>query len=142
MLPQISMECGVVSDPELRFTPAGVAVAKVRVVAKDRKRDAQGQWSDGDPCFLTVTAWRHLAEHICESVVKGSTITVTGRLAQRDWEDKEGQKRTSYEVTADTVGLSLLFATYDRKERVDRPAPPASEGSGWGEPVQADEAPF
>lgn len=142
MLPQISMECGVVSDPELRFTPAGVAVAKVRVVAKDRKRDAQGQWSDGDPCFLTVTAWRGLAEHICESVVKGSTITVTGRLAQRDWEDKEGQKRTSYEVTADTVGLSLLFATYDRKERAERPAPAEGEAGGWGNANPTDEPPF
>lgn len=142
MLPSIVMEAGVVNEPELRFTPSGVAVAKVRVVAKDRKRDSNGNWSDGDPCFLTVTAWRQQAEYLCESAEKGSTLLIVGRLAMREWETDDGQKRTSYEVQAESIALSLRWNAA-RKVEVERAAAPAPRDS-WSESqtTQEGEPPF
>lgn len=108
MLPRITMEAGVYADPELRFTPSGKAVCKIRTITKDRKQE-NGQWVDGDPCFLDVTVWGKVAENAAESCTKGTTIVVSGRLSMRSWEDKEGNKRTSYEVNADEIGVSIRW---------------------------------
>ena len=102
----------LVDSPELRFTPSGVAVARFRIASTPRYRDSKtGEWKDGDSLFLTCQAWRQLAEHVAESLDKGLRAIVTGRLRQRSYETKEGEKRTVYELEADEVGPALSRAT-------------------------------
>ena len=127
MLPRIELEGGAIADPELRFTTNGTALAKLRLVSKDRKRGANGDWEDGDPCFLTVTVFGRVAEHVAETVTKGDTVMVTGRLQQREWETDDGQKRSTYEVIADTIGVGLRWNAWSKIESERRPQP-ASEG--------------
>ncbi|MDT0432779.1 single-stranded DNA-binding protein [Streptomyces salyersiae] len=102
----------LVDDPELKFTPAGHAVAKFRVASTPRTFDKQAnEWRDGDGLFLTVTAWRTLAQNVAESLTRGSRVIVRGALKQRSYEDREGVKRTVYEIEAEDIGPSLLRAT-------------------------------
>ena len=113
-------------DPELRFTPSGVAVAKFTVASTPRTYDKQTQaWKDGETLFLPVSVWRQQAEHVAESVVQGARVVIQGRLSQRSYEDREGQKRTVYELEADEVAVSLRSAT----AKVTK----ASGGSGQGQ---------
>ncbi|MFB7029642.1 MULTISPECIES: single-stranded DNA-binding protein [unclassified Streptomyces] len=108
----ITLAGNLVDDPEVRFTPAGHAVAKFRVASTPRTFDKQAQeWKDGDPLFLTVSAWRSLAENCGESLQRGMRVIVTGALKQRSYEDREGVKRTVYEVEAEDVAPSLKTAT-------------------------------
>lgn len=109
MLPPISGEFGIVADPEIKFSEKGSAWVKLRCVAKDRVRDANGTWSDGDPCFIDVIV-NQGAEHLYDSVVKGDSIVLIGTLKQRDYE-VDGQKRTSYQIRADAVGVSVRWGT-------------------------------
>lgn len=98
-------------DPELRFTPQGAALVKFTVASTPRVMDRQAQqWKDGDPLFLTCTAWRDLAEHIAESLTKGARVIVQGRLRLSRWETPEGEKRSAYGLEVDEVGPSLRFA--------------------------------
>jgi single-strand DNA-binding protein len=100
------------SDPELRFTPSGAAVAKFTVASTPRTYDKQtNEWKDGTTLYLPVSVWRQQAEHVAESVVKGCRVVVQGRLSQRSYEDREGVKRTVYELEADEVAVSLRNAT-------------------------------
>jgi single-strand DNA-binding protein len=102
----------LVDDPELRFTPAGQPVAKFRVASTPRYRDGKtGEWKDGEALFLTCVAWRQLAENAAESLTRGMRVIVTGRLQQRSYETKEGDKRSVYELQVDEVGPSLRSAT-------------------------------
>lgn len=102
----------VVADPELRFTPSGAAVANFRMASTPRHFDRQtNEWKDGDPLFLGVSAWRQLGENVAESIQRGTRVVVVGRLIQRQYEDREGNKRSSYEITADEVAPSLRNAT-------------------------------
>jgi single-strand DNA-binding protein len=94
-------------SPELRFTPQGRAVARVRVAVNSRFQNAEGAWVDGATSWHTVQAWGALAEHLAESVTKGDRILVHGRLEQRQYLSENGETRTSWEVTADEIGLSL-----------------------------------
>ena len=95
----------LVEDPELRFTPAGQPVAKFRVASTPRFLDKQtNEWKDGDSLFLTCTVWRQAAENVAESLTRGMRVIVTGRLKQRSYETKEGEKRTVYELEVDEVG--------------------------------------
>lgn len=110
MLPTIHGEFGVVADPELRFSDKGSAWIKVRGIAKDRVRDNTGNWSDGDPLFIDILLSGQSAEHLFESIVKGDTITVTGKLKQREYE-KDGEKRTAMEIRADSIGVSVRWGT-------------------------------
>ncbi|MET7713731.1 single-stranded DNA-binding protein [Streptomyces sp. NPDC005407] len=105
--------CGnATADPELRFTPAGAAVAKFTVASTPRTYNKQSQaWEDGSTLFLPVSVWRQQAEHVAESVVKGCRVVVQGRLSQRSYEDREGVKRTVFELEADEVAVSLRSAT-------------------------------
>lgn len=105
-LPQITLTGNAVGDAELRFTASGVAVAKVRVACSSRKKVGD-QWEDGDSTFLDVTAWKQMAENVAECVTKGTTITVTGELKQREYETTSGEKRTVYEVAARSVAIDL-----------------------------------
>ena len=100
------------ADPDLRFTPGGVAMAKFTVASTPRvfDRDANA-YKDGDPLFLTCTAWRDLAEHAAESLHKGTRVVVVGRLRLSRWETDEGEKRSAYGLDVDEVAPSLRFAT-------------------------------
>jgi single-strand DNA-binding protein len=109
---QITIAGNLVDDPELRFTPAGQPVARFRVASTPRFRDnSTGEWKDGDSLFLTCNVWRQAAENVAESLQRGMRVIVYGRLRQRSYETKEGEKRTVYEVEVDDVGPSLRNAS-------------------------------
>jgi len=100
------------NDPELRFTPNGAAVASFTVASTPRTFDRQSnEWKDGDTLFLRCTVWRQAAENVAESLHKGTRVVVQGRLKQRSFETREGEKRTVVELEADEVGVSLRSAT-------------------------------
>jgi len=141
-LPHITMTGGLVDLPELRFTPSGKAVVNFRLAGKKRIKDANGQWTDGDPIYLTVSAWDKLAENVAETLVrKGQRVTVDGNLAQQWWE-KDGVKNSKYVIEADTISVDLLFSSYDEREQAKGGAP-AAGGDPWaGPPTQVDEPPF
>ncbi|WP_275463354.1 single-stranded DNA-binding protein [Streptomyces noursei] len=108
----ITMAGNVVADPELRFTPSGAPVCNFRMANTPRKFNRQtNEWTDGEPLFLAVAVWRQQAEHVAESITRGMRVIVTGRLTQRQYEDREGKTRSSYEIQADEVAPSLLRAT-------------------------------
>lgn len=108
----ITVVGNLVEDPELRFTPQGVAVAKFRVASTPRTFDKQtNEWKDGESLFLACSVWRQAAEHVAESLQRGMRVIVQGRLKQRSYEDREGVKRTVYELDVDEVGPSLKLAT-------------------------------
>jgi single-strand DNA-binding protein len=99
------------ADPDLRFTPSGVAMAKFTVASTPRVFDkATNEYKDGEPLFLTCTAWRDLAEHAAESLHKGTRVVVVGRLRLSRWETDEGEKRSAYGLDVDEIGPSLRFA--------------------------------
>ena len=109
---QMTLAGNLVEDPELRFTPAGQPVAKFRVASTPRYKDSTtGEWKDGDSLFLTCTVWRQAAENLAESLTRGMRVIVTGRLRQRSYETREGEKRTVYELEVDEVGPSLRNAS-------------------------------
>ena len=154
MLPIINGEFRVVNDPELRFTPAGKAVASCRIVANSRKKQGD-EWVDDKVCWLNLSAWERMAENMAESVLKGDLIFVTGRLETRDYETREGEKRQSFDVTADTVAVTLRWnaAKIERTQRSQgggqssdqqasggQQAAPAQDP--WTTPQQGDEPPF
>ena len=100
------------NDPELRFTPSGAAVASFTVASTPRMMDkATNEWKDGDALFLRCSVWRQAAENVAESLQRGARVVVTGRLKQRSFETKEGEKRTVVELDVDEVGPSLKYAT-------------------------------
>jgi single-strand DNA-binding protein len=108
----ITVVGNLTDDPELRFTPAGAAVAKFRIASTSRRLDkASGEWKDDQPLFLACNVWRDMAERVAESLARGSRVLVTGRLRQRSYETREGEKRTVYELEVDEVGPSLRYAT-------------------------------
>jgi len=121
----ITVVGNLVADPELRFTPSGQPVATFRIASTPRIRDnATNEWKDGDSLFLSCNVWRQAAENVAESLQRGMRVIVTGRLKQRNYETKEGEKRTVYEVEVDDVGPSLRNAS----AKVNR----ASRGGGEG----------
>ncbi|MDH3189706.1 MAG: single-stranded DNA-binding protein [Acidimicrobiia bacterium] len=140
----------LVDDPELRFTPSGVALAKLRFAVNRRWRGQDGEWQE-DTSFFTGTVWREQAEAVAESLQKGTRVIVTGRLEQRSWETEQGEKRSVVEIQIDEVGPSLRWATasVNKTQRGDFGG--GSGGSGGGNippaPVARDdygpdEAPF
>ena len=158
----ITMIGNLVYDPELRFTPSGAAVAKFRVASTPRYLDkATNEWKDGESLFLQCQIWRQAAENVAESLTKGMRVILSGRLKQRSYETKEGEKRTVFEVEVDEVGPSLRNATakVTRTQRAaggaaavpaavdsfnDDPWAAASTspaGGGWGTST-TDEPPF
>ncbi len=126
---QITVVGNLVDDPELRFTPAGQPVARFRVASTPRFRDnTTGEWKDGDSLFLTCNVWRQAAENVAESLQRGMRVIVNGRLRQRSYETKEGEKRTVYEVEVDDVGPSLRNAS----AKVNKVARSGGPGGGGG----------
>jgi single-strand DNA-binding protein len=106
---QVTIVGNLTDDPELRFTPTGVAVANFRVAVNPRLWDGDG-WKDGEPSFFRVNVWRDQAEHVNRSLSKGARCVVVGRLKSHSWETPEGQRRSAVEVEADDVAASLRFA--------------------------------
>ena len=108
----ITVVGNIVADPELRFTPAGAAVANFRVASTPRRYNSQtNQWEDGEAMFLTCNVWRQAAENVAETMSKGMRVIVTGRLKQRSFQTREGDNRTVFEIDVDEVGPSLRYAT-------------------------------
>ena len=102
----------LVDDPELRFTPSGAPVANFRIASTPRTFDRQSnEWKDGEALFLSCSVWRQAAENVAESLQKGMRVVVQGRLKQRSYETREGEKRTVYELDVEEVGPSLKYAT-------------------------------
>jgi single-strand DNA-binding protein len=109
---QITTVGNLTGDPELRFTPQGVAMVKFTVASTPRVFDrTKNEYRDGDPLFLNCTGWRDMAEHIAESLSKGTRVVVSGRLRLSRWETPEGEKKSMHVLDVDEVGPSLRFAT-------------------------------
>ena len=127
----ITTICGnLVDDPSLRFTPSGAAVANFTIASTPRRFDKDaGQWVDGDPVFMRCSLWRDAAENTAESLTKGMRVIAIGKLIQRSYETKEGEKRTVVELEVDEVGPSLKFAT----ARVTK-ASRGGSGGDWAQP--------
>jgi single-strand DNA-binding protein len=137
----ITMIGNLVDDPELRFTPSGAAVAKFRVASTPRYLDkTTNEWKDGESLFLQCQIWRQAAENVAESLTKGMRVILSGRLKQRSYETKEGEKRTVFEVEVDEVGPSLRNATakVTRAQRAGGTGGSASGGFGAAAPAAAD----
>jgi single-strand DNA-binding protein len=139
------------ADPELRFTPSGAAVANFTVASTPRNFDrATGEWKDGDAMFLRCNIWRQPAENVAESLTRGARVLVTGRLKQRSFETKEGEKRTVFELDVDEVGPSLRYATakVNKAARSSSGVSSAPADDPWGSAPaavsggSADEPPF
>ena len=127
----ITVVGNIVADPELRFTPAGAAVANFRVASTPRRYNSQtNQWEDGEAMFLTCNVWRQAAENVAETMSKGMRVIVTGRLKQRSFQTREGDNRTVFEIDVDEVGPSLRYAT----AQVNRN--PREGGGGQSTPAQ------
>src|SRR5688500_1042417 len=123
----ITVVGNLVDDPELRFTPSGAAVANFRIASTPRTFDKQSnEWKDGDALFLSCSVWRQAAENVAESLQKGMRVVVQGRLKSRQYETREGEKRTVFEIDVDEVGPSLKYATA-KVTRAQR-----SGGGGYG----------
>ena len=137
----------LVEDPELRFTPNGTAMAKIRLAVNRRYQDRNNEWQE-DTSFFTGTCWRDMAENVAESLTKGMRVIVNGRLQQRSWETQEGDKRSVVEIDVQEIGPSVRWAT----ATVTRtPRSGSGDWSGQQQPPPApvartdygpDEAPF
>lgn len=149
------------ADPELRFTPSGAAVVNLTIASNARRFDKQAnEWKDGPTTFWRCSAWRDLAENIAESLAKGNAVVAVGTVEQRDYETKEGEKRSTLDVTLDAIGPDLRWATA-RPQKVQRggsggfggqaptsdpwattaPTQQPAQG-GWGQAPATDEPPF
>jgi single-strand DNA-binding protein len=163
----ITVVGNLTSDPELRYTQSGLAVANFTIASTPRNFDrASNDWKDGEALFLRASCWREFAEHVAGSLTKGSRVIATGRLKQRSYETKEGEKRTSIELEIDEIGPSLRYATAQVTRAASSPrdggaprggsgggqvaeepwaasAPAASGGDVWNTPGSySDETPF
>ncbi|WAL65657.1 single-stranded DNA-binding protein [Amycolatopsis cynarae] len=128
----ITLVGNLTSDPELRFTPSGAAVANFTVASTPRTFDrASGEWKDGEALFMRCNIWRQAAENVAESLTRGARVVVQGRLKQRSFETKEGEKRTVVELEVDEIGPSLRYATA-KVNKVSRGTGGGGGGYGGG----------
>jgi len=153
----ITVVGNLTSDPELRYTQNGLAVANFTIASTPRNFDrASNEWKDGEALFLRASVWREFAEHVAGSLTKGSRVIATGRLKQRSYETKEGEKRTSIELEVDEIGPSLRYATatVSRAANAGRSGAALGNDEPWGSPtapaadpwntpgIPADDTPF
>ena len=125
----ITVVGNLTADPELRFTPSGAAVANFTVASTPRIYDRQsGEWKDGEALFLRCSIWRQAAENAAESLTRGMRVIASGRLKQRSYETREGEKRTVFEVEVDEIGPSLRYAT----AKVNKASRSGGGGGGFG----------
>lgn len=131
----ITVVGNLTADPELRFTPSGAAVANFTVASTPRTFDrASGEWKDGEALFLRCSIWRQAAENVAETLTRGMRVVVQGRLRQRSFETKEGEKRTVVEMEADEIGPSLRYATA-KVNKVSRGGGGGGFGGGGSQPA-------
>jgi single-strand DNA-binding protein len=138
---QITVVGNLVDDPELRFTPSGAAVANFRIASTPRTFDRQAnEWKDGEALFLSCSVWRQAAENVAESLQKGMRVIVQGNLRSRQYETREGEKRTVFEIQVDEVGPSLRYATakVTRTQRSGGSSYGGQQGGGQGAPSDND----
>jgi single-strand DNA-binding protein len=125
----ITVVGNLTADPELRFTSSGAAVASFTVASTPRTFDRQsGEWKDGEALFMRCSIWRQAAENVAESLTRGARVIVSGRLKQRSYDTREGEKRTVIELEVDEVGPSLRYAT----AKVNRVSRGSGDGGGYG----------
>jgi single-strand DNA-binding protein len=148
----ITVVGSLTSDPELRYTQNGLAVANFTIASTPRNFDrASNEWKDGEALFLRASVWREFAEHVAGSLTKGSRVIATGRLKQRSYETKEGEKRTTIELEVDEIGPSLRYATAQVSRAAGgaggsaggaRGGLPAGGDEPWGQPTSAGADPW
>ena len=140
----ITVVGNLTSDPELRYTQNGLAVANFTIASTPRNFDrASNDWKDGEALFLRASVWREFAEHVAGSLTKGSRVIATGRLKQRSYETKEGEKRTSIELEVDEIGPSLRYATAQvTRAASSRDGAPRGGGNQVGSGSGAAEEPW
>jgi len=125
----ITVVGNLTGDPELRFTPSGAAVASFTVASTPRTLDkATNEWKDGEALFLRCSIWRQAAENVAESLTRGMRVVAQGRLKQRSYETREGEKRTVIELDVEEIGPSLKYAS----AKVNRTQRGSSSGGGFG----------
>ncbi len=132
----VTLVGNLVDDPELRFTPSGTAMAKIRLAVNRRYRSRDGEWQE-ETSFFTGTCWTDMAENVAESLTKGARVIVTGRLEQRTWETQDGDRRSVVEIRIDDIGPSLRWATASVTKT------PRTGGGDWsgGKPAAPAPAP-
>jgi single-strand DNA-binding protein len=136
---QITVVGNLVDDPELRFTPSGAAVANFRIASTPRTFDRQSnEWKDGEALFLSCSVWRQAAENVAESLQKGMRVIVQGNLRSRQYETREGEKRTVFEIQVDEVGPSLRYATAKVTRTQRQGGSPYGGGQGSSGPSDND----
>lgn len=142
-LPSVTGEFRLGDDPSLRFTPNGVAVCEFRAIAQER-RNVNGEWVDGANCWVKVTGWKDLAEHMAESLEKGKLAVITGQLVTDQWEDADGNKRLTVVLRAQSIGPSLTFDSAKIVKAQPRQQQGAQQqgGGGNGPSPGSDEPPF
>ncbi|MFF2809360.1 single-stranded DNA-binding protein [Streptomyces sp. NPDC058000] len=127
----ITITGNLTADPELKFTNSGAALVKFTVASTPRTYDKNsGQWTDGTAAFFRCAAWRQLAEHIADSLTKGSRVVLSGRIRQHNWQTEQGENRSMLAVEVDDIGPSLQFATAT-VQRTQRPTPAAADSDPW-----------
>lgn len=144
----VTLVGNLTADPEIKWTQSGACVVNFTVASTPRFFDKQaGEWRDGEALFMRCTAWRQLAEHVAESLTKGARVITQGRLRQRSFETKEGEKRTVVEMEADEVGPALRYATakVTKAQRSAGGAAASAQHDPWAAPAPAagtDDPPF
>lgn len=137
-LPTLTIRGNLATQPELRFTASGTAVVNTRVACNERRRNSDGQWEDGDECFLTCTLWGRQAEDTAEHLGKGDPVLAHGKLRQRSYETRDGEKRTTFEMTAFDLAKVPRTKTSSRSDGAE-PDPWAAAAPAA---ATADEPPF
>jgi len=138
----VTGEFGVVTDPEFKVSDSGKAWAKFRGVTKERVRDSSGNWADGKATFLDILCFGKEAENLTESVLKGDSVLVVGKLQQNEWTDNEGNKRTNYQIVADMVGPSLKWTPAKTPRIIDAAISGVSVVSDAFDAEIVDDPPF
>ncbi|MCH1881588.1 single-stranded DNA-binding protein [Agrococcus sp. ARC_14] len=142
----ITVVGNLTADPELRYTQSGLAVANFTIASTPRTFDRQAnEWKDGEALFLRASVWREFAEHVSQSLTKGSRVIAQGRLKQRSFETQQGEKRTVIELEVDEIGPSLRYATAQVTRTTGGGAGRSSggnQGGGFGQPQQVAEEPW
>ena len=135
-LPTITLNGNLTEDPTLRFTKNEKPVTSLRVACSERKRTEAGEWVDGDSIFINVTCWNQTATNAASSLNKGDSVVISGKLKQRDYTDNEGNKRTVYEVDANSVGAELRRFSYSKSNENSSwspsPASSSTDNTIWG----------
>jgi single-strand DNA-binding protein len=136
--PTVTVVGGVTADPEIKFTNSGKAMCRIRVAVKGRKKDAGGEWTDAEPYYFGVVAFGALAEHVAETVSRGTEVIIQGRMETNVWTDKEDREHRDLNIVAEDFGVSLRWDSYRKNERAAR----SEAALPGGATEQSEDAPF